>query len=41
MESGQDEFKGTITAYSANYHAHHDPWPGNVDLVWLRQHSAK
>jgi len=30
----------TITAYSANYHAHNDPSPGNVDLVWLRQHSS-
>ena len=26
----------TITAYSANYHNHNDPSPGNVDLSWLR-----
>jgi len=27
----------TITAFSSNYHAHHDPSPGNMDLTWLRQ----
>jgi len=27
----------TITAFSLNYHGHHDPSPGNVDLGWLRQ----
>jgi len=27
----------TITAFSSNYHAHHDPSPGNKDLAWLRQ----
>jgi prepilin-type N-terminal cleavage/methylation domain-containing protein len=30
----------TVAAYSADYHAHHDPSPGNVDLAWLRQHSS-
>jgi prepilin-type N-terminal cleavage/methylation domain-containing protein/prepilin-type processing-associated H-X9-DG protein len=30
----------TVAAYSADYHAHHDSSPGNVDLVWLRQHSS-
>jgi prepilin-type N-terminal cleavage/methylation domain-containing protein len=30
----------TISALSADYHAHHDPSPGNRDLVWLRQHST-
>ena len=30
----------TITAYSADYHAHHEPSPGNLDLVWLRQHAS-
>jgi prepilin-type N-terminal cleavage/methylation domain-containing protein/prepilin-type processing-associated H-X9-DG protein len=27
----------TITAFSPNYHAHHDSSPGNIDLAWLRQ----
>jgi prepilin-type N-terminal cleavage/methylation domain-containing protein/prepilin-type processing-associated H-X9-DG protein len=27
----------TITAYSPDYHAHHDASSGNVDLAWLRQ----
>jgi prepilin-type processing-associated H-X9-DG protein len=30
----------TITAYSPNYHDHHDASPGNVDLSWLRQHAT-
>jgi prepilin-type N-terminal cleavage/methylation domain-containing protein/prepilin-type processing-associated H-X9-DG protein len=30
----------TIAAASADYHAHHEPSPHNVDLVWLRQHST-
>jgi prepilin-type N-terminal cleavage/methylation domain-containing protein/prepilin-type processing-associated H-X9-DG protein len=27
----------TRRAFSLDYHAHHDPSPGNLDLVWLRQ----
>jgi len=30
----------TIAAASSDYHAHHDPSPHNLDLVWLRQHSS-
>jgi len=30
----------TIAALSRDYHAHRDPSPRNVDLVWLRQHSS-
>jgi prepilin-type N-terminal cleavage/methylation domain-containing protein/prepilin-type processing-associated H-X9-DG protein len=30
----------TIAALSSDYHAHHDPSPHNLDLVWLRQHST-
>jgi hypothetical protein len=25
---------------STDYHAHHDPSPHNLDLVWLRQHCS-
>src|ERR1051325_7238277 len=27
----------TITAYSASYHDHRDPSPGNQDLYWIRE----
>lgn len=30
----------TIAAKSGNYHAHDDSSPGNVDLMWLRQHAS-
>ena len=30
----------TIAAVSTDYHAHHDPSPHNLDLVWLRQHCS-
>ncbi len=30
----------TVIAYSLNYHNHHDPTPGNQDIVWLRQHAT-
>jgi len=30
----------TTAAQSSDYHAHHEPSPHNLDLVWLRQHSS-
>jgi prepilin-type N-terminal cleavage/methylation domain-containing protein/prepilin-type processing-associated H-X9-DG protein len=30
----------TITAYSADYHAHQDPSPNNRDLYWLRDRTT-
>jgi prepilin-type N-terminal cleavage/methylation domain-containing protein len=30
----------TTAAVSSDYHAHHDPSPHNLDLVWLRGHSS-
>jgi prepilin-type processing-associated H-X9-DG protein len=30
----------TISAYSADYHAHHDSSPNNQDLVWLRDRTT-
>jgi len=30
----------TITAFSADYHAHDESSPGNQDLVWLRQRTT-
>ncbi len=30
----------TITAFSLDYHAHHDLSPGNQDLFWLRQRTT-
>jgi prepilin-type N-terminal cleavage/methylation domain-containing protein/prepilin-type processing-associated H-X9-DG protein len=30
----------TIQAYSPDYHVHQDASPGNVDLVWLREHTT-
>ena len=30
----------TVTAYSADYHKHADPSPGNRDLAWLRQRTT-
>lgn len=30
----------TITAYSADYHAHTEPSPGNIDLAWLRRRTS-
>jgi prepilin-type processing-associated H-X9-DG protein len=30
----------TITAYSADYHQHHDSSPNNQDLVWLRARAS-
>lgn len=30
----------TVTAYSASYHDHRDPSPGNQDLVWIRQRTT-
>jgi prepilin-type N-terminal cleavage/methylation domain-containing protein/prepilin-type processing-associated H-X9-DG protein len=30
----------TITAYSASYHDHHDPSPGNQDLYWIRERTS-
>jgi len=30
----------TITAYSADYHRHQEPSPGNVDLAWLRERTS-
>jgi hypothetical protein len=30
----------TLKAYSPDYHQHHDPSPGNADLLWLRQRTT-
>jgi prepilin-type N-terminal cleavage/methylation domain-containing protein/prepilin-type processing-associated H-X9-DG protein len=30
----------TITAFSMDYHKHHDASPGNPDIVWLREHTT-
>ena len=30
----------TITAYSADYHAHQDPSPNNGDIYWLRERTT-
>lgn len=30
----------TITAFSTDYHAHTEPSPGNLDLVWLRRRTS-
>jgi prepilin-type N-terminal cleavage/methylation domain-containing protein/prepilin-type processing-associated H-X9-DG protein len=30
----------TITAFSTDYHAHIEPSPGNIDLVWLRRRTS-
>ena len=30
----------TITAYSASYHDHRDPSPGNQDLYWIRERTT-
>jgi prepilin-type processing-associated H-X9-DG protein len=30
----------TLRAFSTDYHAHHDPSPGNLDLLWLRQRTT-
>jgi len=30
----------TLAALSQNYHGHDDPWPGNVDLPWLRKRTT-